>query len=37
MGPTVWDDEGPMPMLKSSKMLLFSQNITGFSIKEIRF
>lgn len=22
IGPTVWDDEGPIPILKSSKMLI---------------
>ena len=29
MGPTVWELEGPMPILKSSKRLVFTGAIVG--------
>jgi hypothetical protein len=29
MGPTVWELEGPMPILKSSKRLVFTVAIVG--------
>ena len=29
MGPTVWELEGPMPILKSSKRLVFTEVIVG--------
>ena len=29
MGPTVWELEGPMPILKSSKRLVFTIMIVG--------
>ena len=29
MGPTVWELEGPMPILKSSKRLVFTVLIVG--------
>jgi hypothetical protein len=29
MGPTVWELEGPMPILKSSKRLVFTVVIVG--------
>jgi hypothetical protein len=29
MGPTVWELEGPIPILKSSKRLVFTVAIVG--------
>jgi hypothetical protein len=33
MGPTVWELEGPMPILKSSKRLVFTELIVGVGVK----